>query len=302
VKTALPPSYVNTPAPIVYAQVDDALIVTMARILGLCWAYDYERTPALTPEQVAELTDRPRSTLYRHLKQLRDMQWLRIDQAGRRIILRPVIMARTVEPAEKGATSTVQPAAEPAANEALLQALAEIGVENPKRSQLAGLDIDPLWVRAWHLWARHPHRHSLTNPVGNIILKLESGERPPEEFLRAAERQIQLKEWEREQEEDIGEGPEEDDSLEPEPESVLAEARRIWTRSLDELQLQMTRATFDAWLRGSRVVEAGDGCLTIAVRHAFAVDWLQNRLLPIIERTVARQTGGDVKITFVARA
>jgi hypothetical protein len=211
-------------------------------------------------------------------------------------------MACTVKQAEKKTNNAMQQAEESAPNEALLQALAEIGVENPKRSHLAGLDIDPLWVHAWHLWARHPHRHSLTNPVGNIILKLESGERPPEEFLRAAERQIQLKEWEREQEEDTGAGPEEDDSLDLEPESVLAEACRIWTRSLDELQLQMTRATFDAWLRGSQVIEAGDDCLTIAVRHAFAVDWLQNRLLPIIERTVARHIGGDVKITFVARA
>jgi len=67
VKGVLPPSYVNTPVTVAYAEIDDALIVTMTRILGLCWAYDYERTPALTPEQLAEHTGRPRSTLYRHL-------------------------------------------------------------------------------------------------------------------------------------------------------------------------------------------------------------------------------------------
>jgi hypothetical protein len=87
---------------IAYADVDDALIVTMTRILGLCWAYGYERTPALTPEQVAELTGRARSTLFRYLKQLRDMQWLRVDQVGQRIILHPV-KARMVEPPEKQA-------------------------------------------------------------------------------------------------------------------------------------------------------------------------------------------------------
>ena len=64
----------------------------------------------------------------------------------------------------------------------------------------------------------------------------------------------------------------------------------------------MTRAAFDTWLRGSRVIEVGDGCLTIAVRHAYAVDWLQNRLLPVIQRTVARHAGDDVKIAFVAGA
>jgi DnaA N-terminal domain/IclR helix-turn-helix domain len=299
VKPALPPSYVNTPVAIAYAEVDDALIVTMTRILGLCWAYDYERTPALTPDQVAELTGRPRSTLYRHLKQLRDMQWLHVDQVGRQIIIRPV-KALTVESVEKEATSVVQPAGEPTPNEALLQVLADIGVENPKRSQLAGKDIDPLWVHAWHLWAGHPHRQSLTNPIGNIILKLENREPPAGEFLRAAEQQVRLGAWAQDQEEGAAEDPEEGGLREPEPESVLAEARRIWARSLGELQLQMTRATFDTWLKGSQVIEAGDGHLTIAVRYAFAVDWLQNRLLPIIQRTVARHAGGDVQIKFVA--
>ena len=33
-KGVLPPSYVNTPVSIAYARVDDALIVTMTRILG----------------------------------------------------------------------------------------------------------------------------------------------------------------------------------------------------------------------------------------------------------------------------
>jgi hypothetical protein len=299
VKGALPPSYVNTPVAIAYANVDDALIVTMTRILGLCWDHDYERTPALTPEQLTEFTGRPRSTLYRHLKLLREMQWIRVDQAGRRIVIRPIVM-RSAQAADRQEARTGEPADGPVPNEALLQALAEIGIENPKRTQLGRLDIDPLWVQAWQLWAKHPHRRSLSNPVGNIILKLESGEQPPGEFLRAAEEQIRLRQWIQEQEQaEESEDLEEQAQLEPDPEHVSVEARRIWTKSLEELKLQMTRATFDTWLRGSKVVEAGDGCLTVAVRHAHAVDWLQNRLLSVIERTVARHTDGKVKITFV---
>jgi hypothetical protein len=46
----LPPEYVNLPTAIAYAfGVDGAVLVTMARILGLCWQYNYERTPALAP-------------------------------------------------------------------------------------------------------------------------------------------------------------------------------------------------------------------------------------------------------------
>ena len=87
-----PPSYINTPVPIAYADVDDALIVTMTRILGLCWSHDYERTPALAPDQLSDLTGRPRTTLYRHLGILeRELGWLRIDRADRRLILRPLV-------------------------------------------------------------------------------------------------------------------------------------------------------------------------------------------------------------------
>ncbi|MGD8463016.1 MAG: winged helix-turn-helix domain-containing protein [Anaerolineae bacterium] len=283
-----PPSYVNVPVSVAYAEADDALIVTMNPILGLSWSYDYERTPALTPEQLAEHTGRPRSTLYRHLKLLRELQWIRVDQAGRRIIIRPLI-TRCSQAADRDAARPGRPSGEPggdaagapAPNEALLQALADIGVENPKRDQLAGLDIDPLWVQAWQLWAKHPHRRTLTNPVGNIILKLESGERPPGEFLRAAEEEIRLRQWLQQQEEarrrevlDDHNQLESEASLQDPEEDGLSEARRLRTRSLEELRLQMTRATFDTWLRGSQVAEANDECLTIAVQHIHAVDWL----------------------------
>ncbi len=69
-----------------------------------------------------------------------------------------------------------------------------------------------------------------------------------------------------------GDSPGPERELEPPP--VPAEAHRLWAASLKDLQLQMTRATLDTWLRGSRVVEATGSCLTIAVRYAFAVDWL----------------------------
>jgi hypothetical protein len=134
--------------------------------------------------------------------------------------------------------------------------------------------------------------------MNRIILKLENGERPAVEFLRAAQEQIQLQEWLRERK--LGD-PQEDRSSELEPDSVPDKVHRLWASCLSELQLQMTRATFDTWLRGSRVMEAGDGNLTIAVRSSYAVDWLQNRLLPIIQPTVATHTGDDIEIMFVAK-
>jgi chromosomal replication initiator protein len=82
----------------------------------------------------------------------------------------------------------------------------------------------------------------------------------------------------------------------------LAGAQKLWQAALGELQLQMTRATFDTWLRGSRVISCENGTLTVYVRHAYAVDWLQNRLLPIITRTLRRHTGPGVQVSFTACA
>jgi chromosomal replication initiator protein len=79
-------------------------------------------------------------------------------------------------------------------------------------------------------------------------------------------------------------------------------AQKMWLATLGELQLQMTRATYDTWLRGSQVVSCEDNSFVVYVQHAYAVDWLQNRLLPIIERTLRRHAGPEATITFTARS
>jgi chromosomal replication initiator protein len=78
------------------------------------------------------------------------------------------------------------------------------------------------------------------------------------------------------------------------------DAEKVWQAVLGELQLQMTRATYDTWLRGSRVIKCVDGTYTVYVRHAYAVDWLQNRLFPVIVRTLQRRAGPDVDVVFTA--
>jgi chromosomal replication initiator protein len=82
----------------------------------------------------------------------------------------------------------------------------------------------------------------------------------------------------------------------------LADAQKQWQATLGELQLQMTRATFDTWLRGSRVVSLEGSTFVVFVRHTYAVDWLHNRLLPTITRTLQRHTGPGKSIRFTARA
>ena len=108
--------------------------------------------------------------------------------------------------------------------------------DSPTRAcpERGGRDIDPLRMQAWQLWAKHPHRRTLTNPVGNIILQLESGERPPGEFLRAAEEEIRLRLWIPQQDEagrrevlDDQDQHDSEASVQDGEEDELSEARRI---------------------------------------------------------------------------
>lgn len=82
----------------------------------------------------------------------------------------------------------------------------------------------------------------------------------------------------------------------------LPDTQKLWQAALGELQLQMTRATFDTWLRGSQVVECDAQGFTVYVRHTYAVDWLQHRLLSTIQRVVNHLAGAPQALSFTARA
>jgi len=84
--------------PVAYAYgVDDAVLVTMIRLLGLCW--NCERTPPLTPGELAQAVGRSHSALYRHLRILKDggggrenpgcLRWIQVERVNRRITIRP---------------------------------------------------------------------------------------------------------------------------------------------------------------------------------------------------------------------
>jgi hypothetical protein len=74
---------------------------------------------------------------------------------------------------------------------------------------------------------------------------------------------------------------------------IELDARQVWKAVLEELRMQMTRATFDTWLAGSQVCQvSNDGStLTVEVRDEYAVDWLRTRWLTPIERTLCGVIG-----------
>ncbi len=76
------------------------------------------------------------------------------------------------------------------------------------------------------------------------------------------------------------------DDLPPAPEPTPAES--LWKVTLKDLEGQMTRATFDTHLVSSHAVGFnGDGnTLVVRALNRQAVEWLQGRLRPVVERTL----------------
>ncbi len=74
---------------------------------------------------------------------------------------------------------------------------------------------------------------------------------------------------------------------------------QVWQDTLEQLQLQMTNATFNTWLKHTHFVKYTDNTYTIGVKNTYAKDWLENRLLNTIKRTLTRTTGEPSVIEFI---
>lgn len=83
--------------------------------------------------------------------------------------------------------------------------------------------------------------------------------------------------------------------------SRTLEARQLWNQTLKQLELQMTRGTFDTWLRDTHALGYnGDGhTLVIKVKNTYAVACLQNRLAALIQRALLQITGTEVPLRYV---
>lgn len=72
-----------------------------------------------------------------------------------------------------------------------------------------------------------------------------------------------------------------------------------WKATLGELELQMTKATFNTWLKDTRLLACSGGEYVVGVKNDYAKDWLENRLQGAILRTLSAMVEEPVNIRFV---
>jgi chromosomal replication initiator protein len=80
------------------------------------------------------------------------------------------------------------------------------------------------------------------------------------------------------------------------------DAKHIWRAALGELQVALSPANFETWLRHTSLVEVDDTRFRIAVPNGFAKDWLETRYRALISQTLARVVGYSVQVEFLVRA
>jgi hypothetical protein len=76
--------------------------------------------------------------------------------------------------------------------------------------------------------------------------------------------------------------------------------RDLWRTTLEQLKLQMSRATFTTWFAGTAAERAGD-TLTIYLPNIYARDWCLHRLHQLITRNVHAVYGAPLTCTYEVR-
>jgi chromosomal replication initiator protein len=79
------------------------------------------------------------------------------------------------------------------------------------------------------------------------------------------------------------------------------DAKQVWRAALGELQVSLSPANYETWLRDTVLVDVDDNRFKIAVPNGFAKDWLETRYRSLISQTLARIVGYSVQVEFLVK-
>lgn len=74
---------------------------------------------------------------------------------------------------------------------------------------------------------------------------------------------------------------------------------RAWQMTLDQLRLDMPKASFDTWVRDTSFVSYEDGVFTIGTPNAYGREWLANRLTSTVTRMLTGILNQQVEVQFI---
>src|SRR5213080_2509670 len=78
----------------------------------------------------------------------------------------------------------------------------------------------------------------------------------------------------------------------------MPDARQLWQTALGELQLLMTRANYETWLKQSEGLGFDGEVLLVGVKSPFTQEALATRFAPLVRRTLANVVGRPLDVRY----
>lgn len=72
-----------------------------------------------------------------------------------------------------------------------------------------------------------------------------------------------------------------------------------WQKTLDILETELSKPSFETWLKTTKVVTRYDNTIVIAVPNEFAKDWLESRYANLIKNTLQLVTSEEINLEFI---
>ena len=79
----------------------------------------------------------------------------------------------------------------------------------------------------------------------------------------------------------------------------LMNAQQAWLATMGQLEMEMSKAAFDTWVRSAELVSHDEDTFVIGVKNAYARDWLESRLTSTVTRLLTGIIGYPQAVQFV---
>ncbi len=76
-------------------------------------------------------------------------------------------------------------------------------------------------------------------------------------------------------------------------------SQQAWQATVGQLQMEMSKAAFDTWVRSAELVNHREDAFTIGVPNAYARDWLESRLSTTVTRLLTGIMGRPQSVRFI---
>jgi chromosomal replication initiator protein len=80
---------------------------------------------------------------------------------------------------------------------------------------------------------------------------------------------------------------------------AFMDAQSAWQAAVGQLQIEMSKASFDTWVRSAELVKYENNIFTVGVQNAFARDWLEKRLTSTVVRLLNGLMEGTQQVEFI---